>query len=287
MGDNVGSSTSCLRGGKGDTSDVKLTGLLGPLADNGGPTETMALLPGNLASGLVPNPTSGLCPVATDQTGRPGPPGAPCNAGALQLHPTISSMTLADTGGTPSVTITGAGFGTKANLGRPTPASTCSGSTSTGDDYASNLYLSDPTGRWSAGQGPPSACDYYGLVVSSYSNTQITFSLSSVYPRFGNMESGDAISIHVLGAVFSRTVTFPPTITGFRPTSGPVGATVTIKGADLGRATKVTFDGVRATITSDTSSRITVKVPKRATSGRVHVTTVGGSVASATAFTVT
>ena len=62
---------------------------------------------------------------------------------------------------------------------------------------------------------------------------------------------------------------------------------MTIKGADLGRATKVTFDGVRATITSDTSSKITVKVPKRATSGRVHVTTVGGSVASATAFTVT
>ena len=287
MGDNVASSTSCLRGGKGDTSNVKLSSLLGPLTDNGGQTKTMALLPGNLASGLIPNPTSGLCPVAADETGRPGPPGAPCNAGALQIHPTISSVALADTGETPTVTIIGTGFGTRANLGPPTPASTCSGRTATGDDYAGNLYLSEQTGRWSAGEGPPSACDYYGLVISSYSSTQIAFSLSSVYPTYGNMESGDAISIHVLGAVFSRTVDFPPTISGFRPASGPVGATVTIRGANLARASKVTFDGVRATITSDTASRITAKVPKRAKTGRVHVSTAGGSVASATAFTVT
>ena len=287
MGDNVASSASCLRGGKGDTPNTNLSGLLGPLADNGGPTQTMALLPGNLASGLIPDPTSGLCPVATDQTGRPGPPGAPCNAGALQLHPTISSVALADTGETPSVTITGTGFGTKANLGPPTPAATCSGGTATGDDYPSTLYLSEQTGRWSAGQGPPSACDYYGLVFSSYSSTQITFTFSSVYPKYGNMEPGDAIAIHVLGAAFSRTVDFPPAITSFSPASGRVGATVTIRGANLARASKVTFDGVRATITSDTGSRITVKVPKRAKTGRVHVTTAGGSVASATVFTVT
>ena len=87
LGDNVASSTSCLKGGTGDTANAQLAGLLGPLADNGGPTQTMALLPGDLASGLIPNPTSGLCPVPADQTGRPGPPARPAMPGPFSPIP--------------------------------------------------------------------------------------------------------------------------------------------------------------------------------------------------------
>ena len=38
-----------------------------------------------------------------------------------------------------------------------------------------------------------------------------------------------------------------PTITSFTPESGPVGASVTIKGTGLKQTTKVTFDGKSAT----------------------------------------
>ena len=43
----------------------------------------MLLLPGNPASGLIPNGSGVLCPIASDQTGAPSPTYGWCNAGAL------------------------------------------------------------------------------------------------------------------------------------------------------------------------------------------------------------
>ena len=247
LGDNVASSTSCLKGGNGDTPKPRLSTFLGSLADNGGPTLTMALLPGNPAVGLIPNPTSGLCPVTADQTGRPGPTGAPCNAGALQPHPLISTVAFSRVGTTPTVTISGTGFGTEANLGAPTLASTCAGGPATGDDYASNLYLSELNGKWGAGQGPPAACDYYGLLISQYSATRIVFTLGSEYPTYGRLKLGNYFKLHVLGAGITGVVASAPAITRFQPPSGRVGTIVTVEGTSLSRA-RVTFNGVTATV---------------------------------------
>ncbi len=288
LGDNVASSPSCLKGGKGDIADAQLATLLGPLADSGGPTETMALLPGNPASGLVPDPTAGLCPVPADQTGRPGPAGAPCNAGALQPHPVISSVTFSGVTVTPTVTVTGTGFGSLANLGAPTPASTCSsGGSATGDDYAGNLYLSELIGKWGAGQGPPSACDYYGLLISQYTGTRIVFTFGSAYPTYGALKLGELFTMHVLGATLSGLVAPAPVITGFTPASGRVGSTVTIRGTGLARATEVAFDGVKAVVAGDTTRAIRARVPAGATTGRIEVTAARVTVTSATDFVVT
>jgi len=86
-GYNVGSDTSCFNAGTGDTSSggSNLASLLDPLASHGGRTQTMALLAGNPAIGLIPNPTTGLCPVTADQRGDAGIAGASCDAGAVQL----------------------------------------------------------------------------------------------------------------------------------------------------------------------------------------------------------
>jgi hypothetical protein len=63
---------------------------LGPLQDNGGPTETHALLPGSPAIDHIP---PGNCTVPTDQRGvaRPQPAGGNCDIGAYELEqePTI------------------------------------------------------------------------------------------------------------------------------------------------------------------------------------------------------
>ena len=75
-----------------------------------------------------------------------------------------------------------------------------------------------------------------------------------------------------------------PTISHI-PASGRVGATVTIKGTNLSGATKVTFGGKKATtIVSDTATRLKVKVPSGARSGKIKVVTPGGTVKSATSF---
>jgi uncharacterized repeat protein (TIGR03803 family) len=77
-----------------------------------------------------------------------------------------------------------------------------------------------------------------------------------------------------------------PTIASISPTSGPVGTVVTITGTGLAGATKVTVDGKVASFTVVSSTEITVTVPSTASTGKITVTTAGGSVSSAT-FTVT
>jgi uncharacterized protein (TIGR03437 family) len=78
-----------------------------------------------------------------------------------------------------------------------------------------------------------------------------------------------------------------PTISGFSPPSGPVGTTVTISGSNLANATTVKFNGVAAAVLTDSAGQITAKVPVGATTGKISVTTAGGTATSATNFTVT
>jgi hypothetical protein len=78
-----------------------------------------------------------------------------------------------------------------------------------------------------------------------------------------------------------------PTITNFTPRSGGPGTAVVISGTHLSGATTVTFAGKAAVMTSDSGTKITAKVPAGAKSGRVRVTTAGGTATSPVAFTVT
>jgi hypothetical protein len=86
------------------------------------------------------------------------------------------------------------------------------------------------------------------------------------------------------------TVTLPvPGITSLNPTSGLVGATVTIVGANFGATqgtSTVKFNGTAATATSWSATSIVTKVPAGATTGNV-VVTVGGVASNGVAFTVT
>ena len=79
-----------------------------------------------------------------------------------------------------------------------------------------------------------------------------------------------------------------PVISSIAPTSGPVGTQVTITGAGFLGATKVSFGGVTAStfnvVDADHSTAI---VPTGAKTGKIAVTTPGGSASSETTFTVT
>jgi uncharacterized repeat protein (TIGR03803 family) len=78
-----------------------------------------------------------------------------------------------------------------------------------------------------------------------------------------------------------------PTITSFSPTSGPVGTSVTITGTGLEQTSKVAFDGKSATFTVVKNTEVTADVPTGTATGKITVTTKGGSATSATSFTVT
>jgi uncharacterized repeat protein (TIGR03803 family) len=79
-----------------------------------------------------------------------------------------------------------------------------------------------------------------------------------------------------------------PVIKSFTPSSGTVGTPVTITGVSLTQTSKVTFGGVKATtfaVNSDT--QVTANVPTGAKTGKIAITTPGGTATSSAVFTVT
>ena len=87
------------------------------------------------------------------------------------------------------------------------------------------------------------------------------------------------------GTVFSLGVGLGPFVET-RPTSGKVGAAVTILGTNLKRATSVTFNGTTAMFTVVSKSEIKTTVPVGASSGTVKVTTTTKTLKSNVAFLV-
>jgi len=79
LGHNLESADPCAFAATGDLSNTNP--LLGPLADNGGKTLTLALLPGSPA---INAGTNVGCP-ATDQRGVPRPQFGTCDIGAYEF----------------------------------------------------------------------------------------------------------------------------------------------------------------------------------------------------------
>lgn len=86
----------------------------------------------------------------------------------------------------------------------------------------------------------------------------------------------------------NKTFRVTPQFTSFTPPSGVVGTPVTITGVSLTQTTKVTFGGVAATsFTVNSDTQVTATVPTGAKTGKIVITTTGGTATSATTFTVT
>jgi len=90
----------------------------------------------------------------------------------------------------------------------------------------------------------------------------------------------------VSGSTIVTVLSGPPKITGFTPATGPVGTQVTIQGTALLGVTSVTFNGVAATFTVNSSTSITAVVPAGARTGFIVVTSPLGTDTSKKKFTV-
>jgi hypothetical protein len=112
--------------------------------------------------------------------------------------------------------------------------------------------------------------------------SKIESTVDAVAGLAGKVASGGRLD---LAKALDRGVSI--TITGFTPASGPVGTSVNLTGSGFTDATKVAFHGTAAaTFSVDSDTQITAPVPSGATTGTIAVTTPGGTVASATSFTV-
>jgi uncharacterized repeat protein (TIGR03803 family) len=77
-----------------------------------------------------------------------------------------------------------------------------------------------------------------------------------------------------------------PTLTSFSPTTGTVGTPVVLIGTALSQTSKVTFGGVKATsLAVNSATKVTAIVPVGAKTGKIVVTTPGGTASKGT-FTV-
>ncbi len=233
QGYNIDDDGTCAFTGPGNNSGT-LDGTLGSLANNGGPTQTVALEPGSPASGLV---TAALCP-ATDQRGVTIIT-TPCDAGAYDTNgASISSVTVTGSLAAPTVTISGTGFGSESELGSATPPPGCP---TTGSDYDNFYYFSfsDVTAGWQAGQGG----NCTGVSISGYSGTGITFTFGSGYGNdynsneFGSLGYGDSFQMSVLGDTYNGSIapfSPTPTITSVTITGTLATPTVTVSGSGFG-----------------------------------------------------
>jgi uncharacterized repeat protein (TIGR03803 family) len=87
--------------------------------------------------------------------------------------------------------------------------------------------------------------------------------------------------------VTPQTFKVIPSITSLSPTNGPVGTSVVITGMSLAQTTAVTFGGVKATsFTVNSDTQVTAVVPTGAKTGKIGITTKGGTATSAGTFTV-
>ena len=92
-GANVDSGTTCGLGGSADIAGAEPR--LGPLASNGGPTQTRAIAATSPARDAV----TGGCPApATDQRGVARPQGPACDSGAFELVPEAPQLELSGKG---------------------------------------------------------------------------------------------------------------------------------------------------------------------------------------------
>jgi hypothetical protein len=149
--------------------------------------------------------------------------------GVANSLPVISRVTFSGSSANPRVTITGSGFG-------GAPLTVTPGCNSTGEDYVDeDLYLRDYTSGWEA--GIPGNC--FGLVVSTYTNTEISFTLGSYYYSYYNMiphlhlSHGDQFAVGVNGATATAIVAYPK-ITSITISGSTTAPTVTIIGTGLG-----------------------------------------------------
>jgi uncharacterized repeat protein (TIGR03803 family) len=134
---------------------------------------------------------------------------------------------------------------------------------------------------------------FTGTTNVSFGGTPATFTVSSDTYLTATVPSGaktGSVTVVTPGGTLTSNKNFrvTPQIKSFSPSSGPVTASVTIKGVSLSQTTAVTFGGVKATsFTVNSDTQVTATVPSGAKTGKIGITTAGGTASSSGTFTVT
>ena len=162
-----------------------------------------------------------------------------------------------------------------------------SASNTSAEDYSAEVIAEAPSSGTSIlplanfGTVDFTGCSFNGEPISAFPWNQIDMVSSG-------SDGSTLAATSALGADgASFSVSTAPTLSGFTPTSGQVGSSVTLTGSGFSPATAVSFNGTAAAFTVNSDTKITATVPSGATSGAITVTTPAGTATSAASFTVT
>jgi YD repeat-containing protein len=136
------------------------------------------------------------------------------------------------------------------------------------------------------------------LLMSVTNRGQASNEIVYVYDELGRLvaviDTASEAAVYKYDAVgnllsISRYSAAQVSLVEFTPNGGPIGTTVTIYGTGFSTTASqnsVTFNGVAATVTSATTTKIVTTVPVGATTGLIGITTPQGSAVSSTQFVV-
>jgi hypothetical protein len=252
-GYNAGTDGSCESGGTADVTSASVS-LLGTLEDHGGPTETMWPAWHNPAIGVVPNPTTALCP-RTDQDGHFTASAQACNAGSVDSSTAPPAPGSPGDGGptpgAPTVNVTGSPNPSTYGQGSPFTA-TIGGGASCGtvqwlvDGTPSGSPVSVTTGTTGTNGTTLTFTPPTPLSAGSH-QVQAVFTPCSGNPVTGSVtevvnKAGTTLTITVSGG--TATATVKPVAPGAGTPTGTV--TFTVNGQTQ---PAVTLSGGVATLT--------------------------------------
>jgi hypothetical protein len=207
-----------------DSSGVSPGCSLTEKVSNGNGSGTNSCSGSSCDIGLTAN-SDGVSQCSEDCSSPFGAPPSPPNfcspfPSAPGCGPVINSVTFLGSNGccpsaTPTVTVTGSGFGASPPAGSSNDVTSCGTYTNNGSDYGDAFKVSDTHGppvsdTWLAGSGTPPTGACVGLRVSSWSDTSIVFDFGGTGSAFDTFDdwylaNGDSFTLTVEGT--SSTVT--------------------------------------------------------------------------------
>lgn len=130
---------------------------------------------------------------------------------AAAPRPSISSVSFSGTHGpgvaSPTITVTGSGFGASAPAGTSDNTTSCGPYTANGKVYGSKLYFLDDA-NFEAGFSNSGGADCVGIIVASWSPTKVVLQFGNAYGTFDHwyLSNGDGYALSVKTALWGGTV---------------------------------------------------------------------------------
>ena len=168
--------------------------------------------PGCRQIGPCDGPCEGAPPPAPENPlGGAGESGGGETGGPAITGVSFSGTDACCNGSSPTVTVSGSGFGAEPPSGQDDSVTGCGTYAGNGDAYGDQFYVDDSHGAndgWEAGRGVPPNANCVGVVVVSWSDTQVVYRFGSSYDSFANwyLSNGDTFTQHLEGASFTGTV---------------------------------------------------------------------------------